>query len=388
MLRQVVSITAVNLLSIGRRWGSTLTMLIGVAAASGVFAGMHAFIAGFDDSLTGGARDIRAIVLGDGARDGGDSYLTDEHIRAISVADGIEKTASGEPMMTRDAFVSITMTSKEDNQPHGVVVAAYSSALLRVRPEIHVIEGRMFAPGQREAIVGKQTRMQFHHAAIGDDIPLESGNVRIVGVFESGFWADSCVLMDVDVLLDEYKRVGSNMVTARLTSPPAIDALKSSLATNASLRFQVITEPEYYVRFRGTFSVFDNVADVVGAMMALGAVFCALNAMYTSVAARQREIAIVRAMGFTTPSIVVSVVVESVLVSAAGASLGVLMAWLFFDGLTVTTGTYLMSVIHSVDVSRSVIYQSMLWACAIGLVGALWPSLQAARQPVSRALGR
>jgi len=386
MWNQVIAVTKVNLLSIPGRWGSTLTMLIGVAAAAGVLTAMYAFVAGFDDSLSGGARDIRAIILGEGADDGGDSYLSDEHIRAISVANGIAKTPSGEPAMTRDAFVTITMSSKEDNQPHGFVVAAYSSALLSVRPEIRIVEGRMFAPGQREAIIGTQARRQFHDATIGDQIPLETGSVRIVGVFESGYWGDSCVLMDTDTLLGEYQRTGSNIVTARLTTPDAIDTLRSSLADNASLRFQVITEPEYYVRFRKNFALFDDVTALVGGMMALGAVFCALNAMNTSVDARRREVGIFRAMGFTSPSVVVSVVVESLLVSTVGAAIGVLGAWLLFDGMTVTTGTYLLSVIHEVDVSREVVARSMLWSCAIGVIGGAWPAIRAAGQPVSTAV--
>ena len=388
MLKEIVSVTWVNLLSIPSRWGSTVVMLIGVAAAAAVFASVRAFIDGFDDSLRGGASAERAIILSDGARDGGDSQLSNDHINAISVAEGLARTPSNRPAMSRDAFVSITMESKRDKVQHGVVVRGYSSALASVRPEIHVVEGRMFQPGLREAIIGRQAQLQFRDASIGDSIPLESGSVAIVGVFESGDWAESCVIMDTDVLLNEYNRTGANLVTARLVNAGSLDALKTSLAANTALKFQVMTEPEYYTRFRKTFGLLDGVADIVGAMMALGAVFCAFNAMYASIAARERDTAIFRAIGFGRTSIVVSIVVESVLVSIVGAAFGALIAWLLFDGMTVTTGSYLLSVIHTIHVSRAVVSESMPWACAIGLLGALWPSVQAARQPVSMALAR
>jgi putative ABC transport system permease protein len=385
---QITSVTIVNLLSIPSRWGPTFVMLIGVAAASAVIAAVHAFIGGFDDSLRGGAIAERVIILSDGARDGGDSQLSNEQIKAISVADGIARTPSGEPSMTRDAFVSVSMLGKRDGVSHGVVVRGYSSALSSVRPEIHIVEGRMFRPGLREAVIGRQAQMQFQDASIGDPLPLESGSVAIVGVFESGDWAESCVIMDTDVLLNEYGRTGANLVSTRLATASSLATLKASLASNASLRFQVLTEPEYYARFRKTFSLFDGVAGIVGGMMALGAVFCAFNAMYISIAARERDTAIFRAIGFSRTAIVVSVVVESVLVSVAGAAAGAFVAWLLFNGMTVTTGSYLLSVIHTVDVSRTVVSQSMLWSCAIGVLGALWPSIQAVRQPVSMALAR
>src|SRR5262249_806686 len=159
MWKEILSVTTVNLLSIPSRWGSTLVMVIGVASAAGVIAAVHAFIEGFDDSLRGGASSMRAIVLSEGARDGADSQLSTDHVNAISVADGMARTPTGGPAMTRDAFVSVTMQSKGDDLPHGVVVRGYSSALPTVRPEIRIIEGRMFKPGLREAIIGRQAHM-------------------------------------------------------------------------------------------------------------------------------------------------------------------------------------------------------------------------------------
>lgn len=381
-MTQLFWIFVVSFLSLPRRLGGALVAMIGSATAAGVITAMYALADGFDDVIAKTARSDRAVILADNARDSGASQLSDEHIRTIAVAPGIRRSPAGDLEMIQEVRASVQLRSKRNDILRGVLIRGYSQALALVRPEVRIVAGRMFTPGLREAIVGEQVIKQLRGVEIGARLPLESSAVKIVGVFESGDWIESGLIMDSSVLLTDYGRVGANCVVVKLAETSSLQRLKQDLSKQGSLRFQVLSEGEYYHRVSGEFAWLSLIANLLGSIMALGATFGAWNAMSASVDGRAQEISVLRALGFGRLGIVLSVIIESLTIAITGALVGAGIAWLIFDGLAVTAGSDFASVLRPMSVSVQAVACAVLWAVAIGISGALWPAARAVTRPI------
>jgi putative ABC transport system permease protein len=256
---------------------------------------------------------------------------------------------------------------------------------------VKLVEGRWFRSGVRELIAGRAAQARFKGLDVGDRVRFGEDEWVVVGAFASGGDArESELQADAETLMSAYHRPAFNAVTVQLTSADAFDPFKKTLTTNPTLSVDVHREPEYYAQQSGRFaSLLSVVATVVGAVMAVGAVFAALNTMYTSVSARTREIATLRALGFGSVAVVASVLTEALLLALAGALVGAALAWLIFNGNTVSTlsgGGGLAQVVFQLRIGLGLVALGMAWACGVGLLGGLLPALRAARIPVATAL--
>jgi putative ABC transport system permease protein len=253
---------------------------------------------------------------------------------------------------------------------------------------VRIIEGKAFTPGLRELVVGKGAVAQFVGLAPGSTLNLANQQWTVTGVFESGDAHESEVWGDVETVSTTYRRQGYQSVTVRLTSPEAIDTFKASLASDPRLKVDAKTTGDYYsAQSENLTTAIRVIGIVIGSIMAIGAVFGALNTMYAAVATRAREIATLRAIGFRGAPVIVSILLETMLLALAGGLLGAAIAWVIFNNYTVSTlGSNFSQVVFSFKVSPELVWNGLKWALAIGFVGGLYPALRAARLPVTTAL--
>jgi putative ABC transport system permease protein len=266
-----------------------------------------------------------------------------------------------------------------------------SPRVFDLRPEAKLVEGRMFQPGLREVVAGRSTQSRFKGVDVGDRVKFGDNEWTVVGAFDSGGGAhDSELFGDLETVLSAYNRTSVNSVTVKMESPGSMDVLTAALTKDPSLQVLVQREPAYYEAQSQSFASFLRViANFVGAIMAMGAIFAALNTMYSAVSARTMEIATLRAIGFGSGAVVISVLVEALLLAIVGALVGAFLAWLFFNGNTVSTiagNQGVAQIAFKLRVGPNLVSLGIVWACVVGLIGGLLPAIRAARLPVATAL--
>jgi putative ABC transport system permease protein len=387
-LNQIASVTMMNLRSVPQRLGSSSVIVIGIAGVVAVILSVFALTRSLSDALLATGSPDRAIVLRGGATGEISSTLLVDAVATIKDAPGIARGPDGKPAATADFVAAVNLFRKEDGARAGVVVRGVDPTAFAVRPETKIIEGRSFTPGLRELLVGRSALAEFDGVAIGDEVALRDGRWTVVGVFASGGDAhESSLLTDAATLLSSYQRTAVNSVTVRLDSESEFDAFKEALTTNPTLSVSVERETDFYRRASAEANrVFGLVGIAVGVFMGLGAIFAALNTMYSAVSGRAREIATLRAIGFGAGGVVVSVLAEALVLSLLGAGIGAAIAWLMFNGNTVTLGGGVSSIVFEMQVTPALLGTGVLLACAVGFVGGVLPALRAARLPVATAL--
>jgi putative ABC transport system permease protein len=385
--RQILSVTAMNLRSVPQRIGSSSVIVVGIAGVVGVILSVFGLTRSLQDAVLATGSPDRAIVLRAGATGELSSTLFVDAIATIKDAPGIARV-DGKPAATADFVAAVNLLRKEDGRRAGMVVRGVDAAVMAVRPEIKIVAGRPFTPGLRELLVGRSAQQEFQGVAIGDEVALREGRWRIVGVFESaGDANESSLIADAATLLSAYQRTAVNSVTVRLESEAAFDSFKAALTTNPTLSVSVERETDFYRRqSQEANQIFGLVGIAVGVFMGLGAIFAALNTMYSAVSARTREIATLRAIGFGAGGVVASVLVEALLLSLIGAAIGAAISWLMFNGNSVTLGDSVSSIVFKMQVGPALLGTGVLLACAVGFIGGLFPALRAARMPVATAL--
>ena len=353
----------------------------------GVILSVFGLTRSLQDAVLATGSPDRAIVLRAGATGELSSTLLVDAVATIKDAPGIARV-DGKPAATADFVAAVNLLRKEDGRRAGMVVRGVDAAVMAVRPELEIVAGRPFTPGLRELLVGRSALQEFQGVAIGDEVALREGRWRIVGVFESGGDAnESSLIADAATLLSAYQRTAVNSVTVRLESEAAFDTFKAALTTNPTLSVSVERETDFYRRqSEEANQIFGLVGIAVGVFMGLGAIFAALNTMYSAVSARTREIATLRAIGFGAGGVVVSVLVEALLLSLIGAAIGAAISWLMFNGNSVTLGDSVSSIVFKMQVDPALLGTGVLLACAVGFIGGLFPALRAARVPVATAL--
>jgi putative ABC transport system permease protein len=389
MFKQIVAVTGMNLRMIPQRLGISLVIIIGIAVTVAVLVSVLAMSAGFNKTLSNTGRPDRAIVL----RGGSDAELTSTIARANTLtildAPGVRRDAAGKPIGSAELVAIVNLPLRTSGADANVVFRGVGPQAFALRPEIRLVAGRMFTPALRELIVGRAAQRQFQGADLGSHIRLRDSEWTVVGVFESNGDAHESELMaDIETGLSAYRRNLFQSVTVMLDSAEAFEAFKDSLTTNPTLSVDVKREPEYYAaQSKQLTKLLHFLAFWVGGIMALGAVFGTLNTMYSAVSARTLEIATLRAIGFGALPVVVSVLVEALVLALVGGCIGALAAWLFFNGNTVNTlGANFSQVVFHLTVDRLLLINGIVWACAIGAVGGLFPALRAARLPIATAL--
>ena len=389
MFRQAFAITGLSVRSIPERWAPSLVIVIGLAGVVAVFTALLSMAAGFESTLKAtGSRD-NALIL----RGGSDAELNSAFDRdstdIIKHEPGIRPTADGQPLASAELMVIAELVRKDDvKSGANITLRGVEPAGFVLRPQLRIIAGRSFTPGLRELIVGRGVLAQFQGVDIGQVVRMRGSEWTVVGEFESGDSHDSELWTDINVARSTFGRIGSSSVLAALDGAGGLERLKAAIAAEPRLSMDVMREQDYFTgqtkQFRATIGV---LAGVVTVIMGLGAVFAALNSMYAAVAARGKEIATLRALGFGGFPVVVSVMIEALLLALGGAVLGALTAYLLFNNLSVSTlGQNFTQVVFSFKVTPELVIRGLIIALLIGMLGGLLPALRAARLPVTTSL--
>jgi putative ABC transport system permease protein len=391
LFTQIRAVVAMNLRCLPQRIASSAVVVVGIAGVVAVLISVMSLSTGLAQTLASTGKPDRAIVLGTGAGTEVGSSLSRESALTILDAAQVARNAAGKPVGSAEVVVSGTLRRRDRDVVGSVSFRGVSPLAQTLRPEGKLVAGRWFRPGVRELIAGRSAQARFKGLGVGEQLRFGDDEWLVVGTFTSGGDArESELLADAETVMSAYQRPAFNAVTVQLTSLDAFDAFKNALTTNPTLTVNVQREPDYYTQQSGRFAnLLSLVAKVVGAVMAIGAVFAALNTMYTSVSSRSQEIATLRALGFGAVAVVASVLTEALLLAVTGALLGAALAWLLFNGNTVSTlsgGGGLAQVVFQLRIGIDLVALGIGWACAVGLIGGLLPALRAARIPVATAL--
>jgi putative ABC transport system permease protein len=389
VLRESFAITGISVRSIPERWAPSLVIVIGLAGVVAVFTALLSMATGFESTLKATGRTDVALIMRGGSDAELNSALDRDSTDLIKQEPGIRPGADGKPLASAELMVIAELVRKDDvNNGANITVRGVEPAAFALRPQLRIIKGRNFTPGLRELIVGRGVLAQFQGADVGQVLRMRGSEWRVVGEFESGDAHDSELWADVNVARSTFGRLGSSSVLAALDGPDGLKRLKDAIAAEPRLSLDVLVERDYFSgqtkQFRQTIGL---LAGVVTIIMALGAVFAALNSMYAAVAARGKEIATLRALGFGGFSVVVSVMTEALLLAVAGAVLGALIAYALFNNLSVSTlGQNFTQVVFSFKVTPELVVRGLVIAVVIGMVGGFLPALRAARLPVTTSL--
>jgi putative ABC transport system permease protein len=388
-LSQITSISAMNLRSVPQRLGTSLVIVIGIAGVVAVMLSVLAMATGVLETIANTGRDDRAIVLRSGSAAELASALSRSQGMTIIDAPGVKKDTDGEPIASAETLTVVDLPNKAGDSWANVSVRGVGPKLFQVRPVTKIVAGRPFRPAVHEFIVGTKALSQFPSLQLGKRIKFMTNEWEIVGVFESGGDRhESEIYGDAETVMSAIRRNGYQPVTVMLESKASFDVFKTALTTNPTLQVDVKRESDFFAeQSRPLANVLKVIAYVVGGIMAVGALFGALNTMYTAVSARGKEIATLRALGFGATPVVISVFVEALTLALLGGVLGCFLAWLFFDGNVISTsGGQVAQLVFALTLTPGLIAVGVIWACAIGVVGGLFPAVRAARLPVAMAL--
>lgn len=390
MLSQIVAVTGVNLRSIGQRVGSSSVAIVGIAGVVLVFVGVLSIAEGFKAAMTDVGDRQTVIVMRAGSDTEMTSGLGNETTRIVMDKPGIMRDENG-PLASPELFVIVGHPSKKDATDLNVPLRGVSPAALKVRPYIKIIEGRMLTPGTNEIVVGRAASGQFEGLTVGSVQNWGQNRWEVVGIFDAGGnVAESEIWCDARVLQPAYRRGNTyQSVYVRLESPEAFQTFKDALTTDPRLSVTPVPEPDYYAgQSEMLHQIITTIGYLIAALMGIGAIFGAVNTMYTAVASRTREIATLRALGFGSFPVVFSVLSESLVLALAGGLLGGVVAWLAFDGYRTSTMNFqsFSQVTFAFAVTPVLLTQALIFAIVMGFFGGLFPAWRAARLPVVTAL--
>jgi len=388
-LTQIAAISAMNVRSLPQRLGTSSVVVIGIAGVVAVLISVLAMSTGLVRAMQKTGPESRAIVVRTGSSSELISVMTNAAALTVADAAGIKKDAGGRALASPEALLVVNLR-KKDGSETAAPFRGLTSQGLSVRSEIKIISGRNFQPGLTELIVGKSASRLYAGLDPGSTIKLFGTVWTVVGTFESGGTAREGELIADEPTLNSVYQRGNSMqsVLVVLESPQSYQTFKDAVTTNPQLQVDVSTEKAFGTQQADTVTtILSVVAYVVGGIMAVGAIFGALNTMYSAVSTRSREIATLRAIGFSATPVVVSVFVEALLLAMIGGALGTLIAWLLFNGHSVDTRIgFTGQMIFDLAVTPGLVLLGIVWAFVIGLIGGLFPAIRAARLPVAMAL--
>jgi putative ABC transport system permease protein len=389
MFKQLWAVSLMSLQTLPQRIGASSVIVIGIAGVVAVLISVLAMGVGFRHTLADSGRADRAIILRGGSDAELNSNLTRGDVDTIGNAPDIAKDSAGKAALSNELVTVVNVPKIDTGTDANVTLRGVGLTLGQVRPELTIVEGRMFRPAVRELIAGVGAAKQFRGLTPGKVLHFRNADWTVTGLFTSnGDVHESELIADVDTVGSSIARSGYSSAIALLTSPAAFAGFKDALTTNPELKVDVQREPDYYAaQSQNLTKAINVVGNTVAVIMAIGAMFGALNSMYSAVAARGMEIATLRAIGFGALPVLLSVMLEALLLSLLGGLIGAALAWVLFNGHSVSTlGGAFAQVVFKLTVTRTLIVTGILWACIIGVVGGLFPALRAARLSVAEAL--
>ena len=390
MLSQIIAVSSVNLRSIRQRLGSSTVAIIGIAGVIIVFLGVLSIGEGFKAAMSSVGDPRTIIVMRAGSDTEMTSGLSGDTARIIMDTPGIERTERG-PVASPELFVIVAHPTKKDTSDANVPLRGVSAEALGVRPEVKMVEGRMFTPGTNEIVVGRAASRQFAGLTVGSSVRWGKNNWTVVGIFEAhGNAAESEIWTDARVLQPAYQRGNSyQSVYVRLPSENGFQAFKDALTANPQISVTAIREPEYFAaQSEVLHQIISTIGFLIAGLMGIGAIFGAVNTMYTAVASRTREIATLRALGFGSFPVVFSVLSESAFLSLVGGLIGGIAAWAAFDGYQTSTMNFqsFSQIAFAFQVTPRLLVIALIYSLVMGLIGGMLPAIRAARLPIVTAL--
>jgi putative ABC transport system permease protein len=389
MLKQLLALTSMGIQTLPQRAGSSSVIVIGIAGVVAVLVSVLAMAAGFHHTVADNGRPDRVIVLRGGSDAELNSNLTRSDIDTIGNAPGLAKDAEGKALLSPEIITVVNLPKIDTGSDSNVTLRGVGLQAQKVRPELKIVAGRMFHPAVRELIAGAGAAKQFRGLTPGSVLHLRSVDWTVTGVFTTnGDVHESELLADVDTVGSSIERSGYSSAVGLLTGAGEFGTFKDALTTDPQLKVDVEREAEYYAaQSKQLTQLISVVGNTVAIIMAIGAMFGALNSMYAAVDARTLEIATLRAIGFGALPVLLSVMIEALALSLLGGLLGAALAWWFFNGHTVATlGGAFAQIVFQVTVTTTLMVTGLVWACAIGVLGGLFPALRSARLPVAEAL--
>ncbi len=389
-ISQIFAVTQFSLRSLPQRIGSSVAAMLGIAGVVAVMVGVLSIAQGVLKTMESSVGDDNAIVLRSGSDSELMSGLSGDNARIIAEASGIARDENG-ALASPELFVIINLPMRSTGTDANVPLRGVKEQAMIVRDKFKLVEGRMFEWGLNEVIVGVGARQQYRGLDIGSSIEVGKDKWPVVGIFEAnGGLSESEIWVDAAVLQPAYRRGNSfQAVYVKLSSREMFDEFKDSLTSNPRLDVKPMLESEYYASQSTTiYNMITGLGSLIAIIMGLGAIFGALNTMYTAISSRTQEIATLRALGFHSGPVIISVLTESLLLAFAGGLIGAGLAWLAFDGFQAATLSWssFSAITFAFDVNSKLLTQGIFFAMVIGLIGGLFPAIRAARQPVADAL--
>jgi putative ABC transport system permease protein len=389
-LRQTLAVTLLNLRTIPQRLGSSGVAIIGIAGVVIVMVSVLSIAQGFSAAMEQSGSDNRALVMRSGADSEMTSGLGAPEVDIIKQAPGLRRDGQV-GLASAELYVIIDIPKIGTNSPANVPLRGIEKAATAVREEFSITQGRMFEFGTNEVVVGRGAAVNFQGLTVGSTIHSGQNTWQVVGMFETdGSIAETEIWIDGRVLQGAYRRGNTyQTVLARLDSSQSFDTFRDWLIANPQVNLQVRREVEYYAQqSRQLSTLIRGIGFGIAALMGIGAVFGAILTMYTAVSTRAREIATLRALGFNTTSVIVSVLSESLALAAIGGAIGGALAYVAFNGYQTSTMNFstFSQVAFAFQVTPRLLGMGLTYALLMGLLGGLFPALRAARLPIPSAL--
>lgn len=383
MFGQLYEITLLSLRNLPSRLGSSSVIVVGIGGVVGVLVAILAMAKGFEASMDRAIAPDRAIVLRGGSTSELSSGMGPQEMGVIAAWSEVT-AASGE------LYVVADVPKRSNQSPANLAIRGVEQSAFDIRPEITIVEGRTFGTGKTEMIAGRGAVAEFEGIDVGSTIKLRNSEWTIVGIFEAdGSVYESEVWADLATAQSEFRRGGGvSSMRVRLASPDAASGLSKRIEEDPRLDLTLTSEDEYFRnQSEGMTALIESFGYTVAVIMAIGAIFAALNTMYTAVSTRTVEIATLRALGFGNAPVVISVVIEALLLAVLGGIAGAAVAYFGFNGWTVSTLSEGFSqVAFDFTVTPELLTYGVLWAVGLGLIGGLFPAVRAARLPITTAL--
>lgn len=377
-----------NLRNLRQRPGATAMTALGIALTVMITLFILEMLTGLDQAFVGTGSPLNVLVMRKGSDAELSSIITQKDFFTMKNLPQVAHDAQGRPMASGELLVVIVLPRRDGSGEVNVSVRGMSPMGLELRPDVKLVAGRWFRPGQREIAVSQSISRRFSHVGLGDKVHFGNGDWTVVGIFDAGNSAHSSeIWTDVDTMAAAFNRPVFSSALLRATGPQTARQLINVVSDDQRLELSGQLEPDYYAEQTKSGGPIRFIGTVVAIIMAIGSCFAAMNTMYAAVAYRSREIATLRILGFSRPTILVSFVIESVLLSLLGGMVGVLLAWPLSGMTTGTSNAVTFSeVVFHLQLTPGLVAEALLFAVVMGLVGGLAPAWHASRQEILAAL--